>query len=91
VLLVYIFVTTHTSSNILMRLQLQATVHIHHAALPPLPRPPSGPAFLASPLCHLLHLNSTNLQRLAHITPLDEPGADNDADDDVKYWLVPPG
>ena len=69
VLLVYIFVTT---PNMLMHLQSQATV-VHHAALSPslltLGLRPPGPAFLASPLCHLPHLDLTNLQRLAHIIP----------------------
>lgn len=67
VLPVHIFITAQTQSpNVLIiHLQLQATVDIHHAALSPSPSSaraaPVGPAFLASPLCHLFHLEPSTL------------------------------
>jgi len=45
------------------------------------------PSTSTKPLC-ILFLDLTNLQRLAHITPSNELGADEDADNDVKYWLT---
>jgi hypothetical protein len=87
---VYRYVAVQRHQLHIMHLQLQAAVDVYQASLYPVPRPPRGPASLASLLCHLFH-NLTNLQRLTHITPSEEPAADEDADSDVKYWLTPPG
>jgi len=39
----------------------------------------------------ILFLDLTNIQRLAQVTLSDEPGADEDADNDIKYWLTSVG
>jgi hypothetical protein len=84
VLFRYIFVTSHVLATLLMHLRWQATVDIHHAALSFLPRPLLGSAFLASPGCHLFHLDLTDLIDWAHTLPSNRPSADNNADGDVQ-------
>jgi hypothetical protein len=50
-----------------------------------------GSACLASPVCYWFHLELDEPRRLAQALPSNRPGADDDADDDVQYWLRPSG
>jgi hypothetical protein len=92
---VYIFVSSHVLINV-----ANATPVAGYPRYPPrrfvsspsaAPTAPLGPTFPASPGCHLVHFDLDEPQSLAHMPPSNSPGAGDGADDDVKYWLRPPG
>ena len=66
-----------------MRLQLQVTIvsTAHRMGCAP------GPlSYLASPLFDVFRVGVKTAQRLAHITP-----SNDNADDNVSYWMMHPG